>query len=304
MNRPEKTQTRPRESQWNILKLLRWATSYFKSHKIENPRADAEILLAHALNLKRIDLYLHYDQPLCNHELLRFKTFVKRRIDREPVAYIIGVKEFWSMELAVTRDVLIPRPETECLVEAALTYLPENAGRWPKCILDLGTGSGAVVLALASQRPAHLFFASDCSVNAIRTARLNALRHHLDAAIGFFVGEWFSPLLPDACSFDMILSNPPYIPSAVIRLLQPEIHEYEPIEALDGGKDGLCCIRRIICHAGRYLNPGGLLLLEIGHDQKDGVRKIIDQCGNFEAMAFTRDYSGYDRVVHMRKRYE
>lgn len=141
MSKPEKTQSRPRESQWNILKLLRWTTSYFKSHNIENPRADAEVLLANALNLKRIDLYLRYDQPLCNHELSLFKGFIKRRIDREPVAYIVGVKEFWSMELAVTRDVLIPRPETECLVEAALSYLPENSGRSPKRVLELGTGS-------------------------------------------------------------------------------------------------------------------------------------------------------------------
>ncbi len=302
MSKPEKTQSRPRESQWNILKLLKWTTSYFKSHNIENPRADAEVLLANALNLKRIDLYLRYDQPLCNHELSLFKGFIKRRIDREPVAYIVGVKEFWSMELAVTRDVLIPRPETECLVEAALSYLPENSGRSPKRVLELGTGSGAVALALASERPAHLFFASDRSEKAIRIAKSNALRHHLDSAIHFFVGDWFLPLLPDTCSFDMILSNPPYVPSRVIGLLQPEIYQYEPIGALDGCKDGLFCIRQIIDHSDRYLNSGGFLLLEIGHDQKNEVRKIIDQCGNFEAVAFLKDYCGYDRVVHMKKR--
>ena len=135
---------------WTIIKVVQWATSYFKTHDIESPRVSAEILLAHTLKCERIDLYLNHDQPLVADELSRFKTLIKRRINREPVAYIIGVKEFWSMDLEVTRDVLIPRPETECLVEAALDLLSENSGSQSRRILDVGTGSGAIILALAS----------------------------------------------------------------------------------------------------------------------------------------------------------
>jgi len=197
-------------TQWTIIKVVQWATSYFKTHDIESPRATAEILLAHVLKCERIDLYLNHDQPLVADELSRFKTLIKRRINREPVAYIIGVKEFWSMDLAVTRDVLIPRPETECLVEAALDFLSENSGSQSKRILDVGTGSGAIILALASQKPGHLYFASDLFPKAVELARKNAERHNLLGYTHFFVGDWFSALNPVKSGFDMIVSNPPY----------------------------------------------------------------------------------------------
>ena len=159
-----------RERQWTILSLIQWTTSYFKSHHIENPRADAEILLAHALNLERIDLYLRYDQPLNHGELSRFKILIKRRIQREPIAYITGTKEFWSLDFHVTTDVLIPRPETECLVEKALVGL---SGENRLNILELGTGSGAITIALASEKPNHHYMASDQSMYAARLAMEN-----------------------------------------------------------------------------------------------------------------------------------
>ncbi len=293
------------DPEWTILKLLKWTTSYFKSHDIDSPRATAEILLAHILKLKRIDLYLRYDQPLSSNELLQFKTLIKRRIKREPVAYIVGVKEFWSMDFAVTEDVLIPRPETECLVEASLGLLPEDSNsdpnKPPMRILEVGTGSGAVTLALASMGPKHLFFASDRSIKAVVLAKQNAKHHGLDRTVNFFCADWFTPLKVVRHQFDMIISNPPYIPTRVISRLQPEIYKYEPISALDGNEDGLRCLRHIINNAHIYLNRQGSLVLEIGHDQKNDVQKIAEQCGNYKNVVFTKDYSGYHRVVQMQK---
>lgn len=295
-------QQRDRSTDWSILKLLQWTTDYFRTRDIESPRASAEILLAYALKLKRIDLYLRWDQPLSSHELEQFKTLIKRRIQREPVAYILGLKEFWSKEFRLTRDVLIPRPETERLVEAALALLPAESTAAPKRILDLGTGSGAIILALASQQPRHLFFASDCSIKALEVARQNANCHKLTGIIHFFVGDWFRPIHHEIPLFDMIISNPPYIPSGDFVGLQPEIYQYEPRIALDGGSDGLGSLKEIISSAHRYLNRHGQLLLEIGHDQKDAVQMTIDKCGQYNHIYFSKDYSGLDRVVQMKKK--
>lgn len=299
-------QPRSTDPEWTIIKLLRWTTSYFESRDIDGPRIEAEILLAHVLQLQRIDLYLQYDQPLSSNELSRFKGLIKRRINREPVAYIVGSKEFWSMDLIVTKDVLIPRPETEFLVETAINLLPQDSAfkpiLTPKRILELGTGSGAVVLALASMRPCHLFFASDRITAAVRLAKQNAKHHGFESRVSFICAGWFGPFKDKMPVFDMIVSNPPYIPSRVIEKLQPEIVKYEPISAIDGGEDGLLGLRHIINNAHLYLQRKGHLLLEIGHDQKNDVRKIIDQCEKYENVIYTKDYSGYDRVVQMRKR--
>jgi release factor glutamine methyltransferase len=289
-------------SQWTIIKLIRWATSYLQSHDIDSPRATGEILLAHALQLNRIDLYLKYDQPLVADELQKFKSLIKRRINREPVAYILGVKEFWSLDLAVNENVLIPRPETECVVEVALDQLAQKTSRPPQRILDLGTGSGAIVLALASQQPRHLYFASDRFRSAVETACRNAGRHDLGRKIHFFVGDWLSSLTGARPGFDLIVSNPPYIPSREIGGLQPEIHQFEPIAALDGNQDGLGCYRTIVASAHNHLNPGGVLLLEIGHGQREDIRQLAVDCGRYEGFSCSKDYSGYDRVVWMRKR--
>ncbi|MBW1840235.1 MAG: peptide chain release factor N(5)-glutamine methyltransferase [Deltaproteobacteria bacterium] len=297
---------KPTDPEWNILKLLKWTTSYFKSHDIDSPRATAEILLAHALKKKRIDLYVEYDQPLSDRELSLYKSLIKRRVDKEPVAYIVGEREFWSMDFVVTRDVIIPRPETECLVEAVLSLLPGESGdgpdRKPKRILELGTGSGAVILALACHRPHHFFFASDRSTRAIALAKQNAKRHNLDEKSRFFAGDWFAPIDRTGRRFDIILSNPPYIRTGAIGGLQPEVRRYEPMIALDGDEDGFGCLKRIIEDAPFYLGKKGSLLLEIGHDQKDGIRRMIDDTGSYEDVEIVKDYSGYDRVVRMKKR--
>lgn len=296
----------PTDPEWTIIKLLKWTTSYFESRNIDDPRIDAETLLAHALKLQRIDLYLQYDQPLSSHELSRFKGFIKRRVNREPVAYIVGRKEFWSMDFMVTQDVLIPRPETEFLVEAAINLLPQDSASHPiltpKCILEPGTGSGAVVLAIASMRPCHLFFASDRITGAVKLARQNARHHGFENKVSFICADWFEPFKDRRPVFDMIVSNPPYVQSGVIEKLQPEIVKYEPISALDGSEDGLSCIRHIINQAHLYLQEKGHLLLEIGHDQRNDVQKIVDRCSKYENVEYTKDYRGFDRVVQMRKK--
>ncbi|MFC1857326.1 peptide chain release factor N(5)-glutamine methyltransferase [Thermodesulfobacteriota bacterium] len=290
------------KSQWTILELLNWTTAYFKSHNIEDPRASAEILLSHALQLRRIDLYLQYDQPLGVNELASFKSLIRRRTRREPAAYIVGTKEFWSLDLFVTGDALIPRPETECLVERALVWLPENADTSAKTILELGTGSGAISISLANHRPLHFFFASDVSAEAVRLAKKNARAHQLDKRIRFFCGDWFTPVNRRGSYFDMIISNPPYIATRAIKSLEPEIRKYEPELALNGGPDGLKALRHIISRAYIYLSPQGVLLIEMGYDQKDDIAEIIEACGQYEDVVFFKDYSGHDRVVQMCKR--
>jgi len=289
-----------RNHPWTILKLLNWAASYFHSHQIDSPKSTAEILLSHALGLKRIDLYLQYDRPLNRDELAAFKQLVLRRQKREPVAYIVGEKEFWSLPLTVGKEVLIPRPDTECLVEVALGVLKQARPSGPWRILELGTGSGAVALALASEQPDHFYVASDISPGATLLARRNAEKNGI-ANVHFFAGNWLAPLRKSERWFDMIVSNPPYIPSGDIPGLQPEILRYEPLAALDAGADGLICLRHLIRDARHYLKTGGYLVLEIGFDQKKQVVALAETSGHYEAVSVHKDYGGNDRVVCMRR---
>jgi release factor glutamine methyltransferase len=295
-------QAKPRRPEWTLMKLVEWASGYFDSHHIDSPRATAEILLAHAIRARRIDLYLRYDQPLNSDELTRFKTLIKRRTKREPVAYILGQKEFWSIDLEVNRNVLIPRPETECLVEKALESLAAAPRPGFKTILDLGTGCGAVVLALASENPQHSYVGTDISIDAVRVARRNSMRHGLGTNIRFMVTDWFAAFDAKSGIFDLIVSNPPYIKSADLKRLEPEIHVFEPAAALDGAEDGLRYLRQIIQCAHLYLKPAGALLLEMGHDQQASLKQLIDACGQYEDVRFYKDYSGYDRILQMKKK--
>ena len=295
-------QAKPGRSDWTLMKLAQWAAGYFESYHIDSPRATAEILLAHAIGAKRIDLYLRYDQPLHVDELGRFKALIKRLAGREPVAYIVGHREFWSMDLEVNRDVLIPRPETECLVDRALEILAADPNPERKSILELGTGSGAVLLALASENPRHSYLGTDISSGAVGVARRNSIRHGLGEKVRFMVADWLTPFEAKSGVFDLIVSNPPYIRSADLKRLQPEIYAYEPAAALDGAEDGLRSLRQIIECAHLYLKPAGALLLEMGHDQQAPLTQIIDACGRYQNVRFYKDYSGHDRIVSMRKR--
>lgn len=295
------TQPKSPEPLWTVLKILQWTAAYLKSHHIENPRAAAEILLAYVLKTDRVSLYVRYDQPLGKQELQQFKSLIQRRIQREPVAYITGIRGFWSMDLQVNPDVLIPRPETECLVEAVLEDLSGNPGLKPRRILDLGTGSGTIILALASQLRQDHFFASDRSFAAVLLARKNARQHQLDGQVHFFCADWMEALKVGKARFDIILSNPPYVRTDQIAGLEPEVSKFEPFPALNGGSDGLECLRLIVRDAHRYLKPGGRLFLEIGFDQREDLQNIIQHNGNYSEIIFKQDYAGLDRVVSMKK---
>ncbi len=294
-----KTPSNTAGDDWTILDLLKWTTDYFRQHAVDSPRSTAEILLAHTLSVKRIDLYLRYDQPLNPGELQNFKALIKRRILREPVAYIVGCKEFWGLDFEVAPGTLIPRPETECLVEVALEVIDAGDSQKPWKILELGTGSGAVITALAKERPGQRYFASDRSCQTLGLALRNTLANGLEGVIRFFAGDWFAPVTPVGARLDMIVSNPPYINSDVIPTLQPEINRFEPVAALDGGEDGLNCISGIIEQAPDYLTPGGCLLLETGHDQHAAIRELVTGHPAYARVDFAKDYSGYDRIARL-----
>lgn len=287
---------------WTVLSLLQWTAGYFKRHGVDNPRADAEILLAHGLGCERIDLYLRHDQPLNEEELARIKPLLKRRVRREPVAYIVGYKEFWSLRFEVTPAVLIPRPDTECLVENALRHLRGDGADRSDRVLELGVGSGAVTVALAHECPRHRYWVSDRSWAAIWVARANARRHRVDGRIRFFLGHWLAPLAAHRAPFDMILSNPPYVRSGDIAGLAPEIREFEPLDALDGGPEGLDALGAIISTAHSHLRPGGLLLLEAGFEQRAAVEDLARQSGAYDRIVFHKDDAGHYRVARMQKK--
>ncbi len=282
---------------WTILSVLRWTTAYFTSRGIDSPRTTAELLLARSLGMEKIDLYLRFDQPLLPGELSAFKQLIRRRAAGEPTAYIMGVKSFWDQDLKVTPDVLIPRPETEHLVEAALEVLRGGGATGRRAVLDLGTGSGAVVLALAAEAPGHRFFAADRSPRSLSVARENARRNLPGSAVHFFCSHWFGAFGKARPLFDLIVSNPPYIPSADIDKLPPEISRHEPRGALDGGPDGLAAVREIITQAPLYLKPGGWLMLEIGAGQHAAVADIVRRAGRYAEPGFLKDYSGHRRVL-------
>ena len=284
------------EPQWTILDLVKWTAAYFKSRQIDSPRLTAELLLSHVLGVKRIDLYVRFDQPLAPAELAVFKQLIKRRVNREPLAYILGHKDFWDLSFTVDANVLIPRPETEFLVEAALERIPQEVGARPMKILELGTGSGAVIISIAAKRPAHLFYASDTDCCALAVARENAVRNWVAGHIRFFAANWLAAVSQGPV-FDLIVSNPPYIPFAEISHLAPEICRHEPETALDGGPDGLSAIRHIIESAPFHMRPGGTLLLEIGNAHRKRVEKLLEIRSGVDFIRSIKDYAGWDRVV-------
>ena len=285
---------------WTVLQLLKWAADYFASHQIHPPRPTAELLLAHILGFNRVDLYIQYDRPLNPRELAAFKDVIKRRLRGEPVAYIVGERGFWSLDLHVTPDVLIPRPETETLVETALDLLPETPVGEPKRVLDLGTGSGAIVLALAMERPGHWFYAVDRSWMALKVADKNARKYGLKETVRFVCADWFDGLAEKQKGFDLIVSNPPYVRRAEIDELAVDVSKYEPREALDGGPDGLDLIRILVRRAPTFVRPAGWLVFEIGYDQAEGVQRLMSATGAYEEMAVIKDYNGHDRVIRAR----
>ena len=285
---------------WTILKILQWTTGYFQRNGIEQPRADAEVLLAHVLGLQRIDLYLRYDQPLASDELARYRDAVRRRATHEPTQYIVGQQEFWSLSLIVNPAVLIPRPETEVLVERAVQLL-EKA---PAQVLDLGTGSGAIALALASECPGASIVASDASVEALQVARLNARRHGFAERVRFLAMDLAAAIAPNPNgTFDLIASNPPYISAEEFSRLPNTIARYEPRSALWGGSpQGLGVILKIIETGLPHLKPEGALLVEIGQGQAELLHETLVGNPHYRYHQFHKDYSNILRVLEIRKK--
>lgn len=280
--------------QWTISSILHWTRQYFGSKGIDNPRLDAEVLLSHILGKDRLYLYTNFDQPLTPEELASFREAVKRRAIRMPVAYITGYKEFMGLDFAVSPAVLIPRPDTEILVEAALARLADKP---EPAIADLGTGSGAIIVSILTKLVAASGMAVDVSAAALAVAEENAARHEVGARLGFYLGDLFGPLAGK--KFDAILSNPPYIPDADIAGLSAEVRQ-EPYQALAGGNDGLNFYRRIVTQAAGYLKPAGFLALEVGIDQAGLVGTLADAASGLTLEAIIKDYAGIERVVVFR----
>jgi len=277
---------------WTVGALLRWTAPYFQSKGIESPRLDAELLLAFALQTERLRLYLDFEKPVTAAERARFRELVQRRAgQRVPTAQLTGEREFWSLPLRITPDVLIPRPDTETLVEAVLAQFP-GAEAAPR-ILDLGTGSGAIALALASERPRAQLTASDVSSAALAVAEQNAGRLGLDGRLRLLIGCGFAPVAGER--FDAVVSNPPYLSRAEAGSLAPEL-AHEPELALFAGEDGGEALRHIIAAAPGVLEAGGLLALEIAPAQAAAVREWLAQAG-FAEIETRRDLGGNERAV-------
>lgn len=286
------------EGSWTVLKLLQWTTRYFEQRRVSEPRASAEVLLAHVLSGDRLFLYLNYDRPLQANELARFKECIKRRLQGEPVQYITGWQEFWSLPFRVNPAVLVPRPETELLVETTLAHLrragpQEGALR----ILELGTGSGAVAIALARELPRANLVAADLSPAALRLARENAQRHEVAGRILFVCTDLFAGFSPRKAEFHAVVANPPYVSQAEFEGLPREIRDYEPRQALHGGSDGLAVTRPLIRQSAAYLAPKGAAILEIDASRAEAVAEMVRESGSYRNWRLLKDYSGMDRVL-------
>ncbi|MCP4577262.1 MAG: peptide chain release factor N(5)-glutamine methyltransferase [Deltaproteobacteria bacterium] len=281
---------------WCIKTLLETATDYLVEKKIENARLNAEVLLAHQLHVKRISLYLNFDQPLTEKEVSGYRDLIRRRLKREPLQYITGIQEFWSLAFKVNPHVLIPRPETEILVEQALT-LAGSFHEAPLRVLDLGTGSGVISVSMAKEVPETLILATDISGEALIVARENAQNHGVVNRITFLRGDLFEPLMPEKQGFHLITSNPPYVCTHEIQELLPEVALHEPKVALDGGKDGMNFLRKIIYQAPHFLHPGGWLLLEMSPYQVENTLFTLAETGVYQNETKIEDYSHRQRVV-------
>jgi release factor glutamine methyltransferase len=264
---------------------------------IETARLDAEVLLGHLLAMSREQLVVATDFPLPAEDAQRYEAWLRRRLQREPVAYIIGHQEFWSLDFQVTRDVLIPRPETERLIEVSLMLAAELGVGKSLRIADIATGSGAIAVSLAKELPSASIIATDKSVAALKIARRNAALHGVLDRLTLLSGDLFEAIPDDTARFDLIVSNPPYIQSAEISTLEPEVSRWEPRAALDGGVDGLDYYRRIAAQAQRFLTPQGAVAMEIGADMGREVSVILNESRLYRDLAVFQDYAARDRVV-------
>ena len=281
-----------RRDSWTIQAILQWTTEHFTKRGIDTPRLDAELVLAHCLGVERIYLYTHFDRPLSDEERAALRPLVKRRAAREPVAYILGEREFFSRAFTVTPDVLIPRPETEHLVETVLKWCEGRALTAPH-LIDVGTGSGAIALTLACELPEAHCTACDISPAALAVARQNAERHGVSERVDFVESDLFGAIEVGS-AFDVVVSNPPYVDTALRPGLEPEVRDYEPATALFADDDGLAVARRLCADAAQFTKPGGLFLLEFDDAQHDRVRGYLE-AGPWTAIESIFDLQGLRR---------
>lgn len=280
---------------WTIGRILKWTEQYFKDKGIESPRLDAEVLLAHVLEKQRIYLYVHFDEPLQPGELAAYREMIKKRVLRVPVAQILGEKEFMGLTFKVTADTLVPRPDTEILVQAAVDRLRAMAGEEPLRFADIGTGSGAICLSVLHYLEGTVADTVDISPAARAVAEENAASLGLADRVTFHTGDLLQPL--SGISFAAILSNPPYIPEADIAELAPEVRLKEPHTALSGGQDGLDFYRRLANEAPAMLVPGGFTAFEVGIHQAGDVADLLKANPLIDRTEILPDYAGIDRVV-------
>ena len=277
-----------------VLEVIRRSSEFLAKRGVDSPRLQAELLLAHALGLPRMKLYLNFDRELTVSELDAARGFVKRRGEREPLQHIVGSTSFCGLEILVTRDVLVPRPETELLAMRAVKFL-QSRETAAATVLDFGTGSGCIAIAIAAQAPVAELHATDVSEAALEIARRNAERHQVTGRIHFHIGDGFGAL-PAGLTFDLIVSNPPYIASDEIATLQPEVRNHDPRLALDGGPDGLDFYRRLAGEGVTRLNEGGRLVVELGDGQETAVRGLFE-ANHWRVEGVENDETGRARIL-------
>ena len=290
---------------WTIQKLLNWVTQYLSEKGIDSPRLSAELLLSHVLELTRLELYTQFDKPVGKQHLDMLHDLVKRAGQDEPVAYLIGKTEFYSLELDITRDCLIPRPETELLVERAIEFLRMRPGDQSVC--DLCTGCGCIAVAIAKNFPKARIVAADISDAALNIAAQNIEKHQLQDRIELLHGDLFDPIVPQLDvdkrvtdsdgGLDLIVCNPPYVSATEYQALDKNVQDYEPKSALLAGTDGLDIYRRIIERADEFLKADAALMLEIGYAQGGPIKVLLEQAGVFAKVKIEKDFHNNDRIA-------
>lgn len=292
---PESSERTPQVTaeSWTVRRILDWTTAHLTKHGSDSPRLDAEVLLAFARKCERIRLYTNYEDEVSGEERALMRELIQRRAKSEPVAYLVGNREFFGLDFYVDQNVLVPRPDTETLVMELVDAAQKEAS---PSVLDLCTGSGCIAIAAASNCPHASFLATDISGAALAIAQKNAESNGLSQKIQFLKSDFFEGI-PNDSEFDIIASNPPYIPDAEIESLEADVRQHEPRLALAGGVDGLDYYRRIIQEADSYLKEEGVLLLEFSPEQESALRKLLEASGKYTEIRVESDLAGRARVI-------
>jgi release factor glutamine methyltransferase len=285
---------------WTVGRLLQWTTDYLKTHGSESPQLEAQLLLAESMACKKIELYTRFEEEPSESVRTKFRELVKRRAEGTPVAYLLGRREFYSLDFRVTPDVLIPRPETELLVVTLLDLAKQKPKDTPWAIADIGTGSGILAVCAAKNLPAARVTALDISSAALAIAKENAEKHGVASRIEFLESDLFDAVSEES-KFDFLVSNPPYISASEMEKLPPDVKNFEPHTALLAGPKGTEVIERLIPQAAERLTPGGQLLMEISPMIDEKVRKILEGGNEFELLPTIKDLARLPRVVQAKK---